>query len=441
VAYDAHSDQDLAFDTLQLHAGYDPAGHNGSKAVPVYQTAAFELGDFDRCVRLFNYEEDGHSYVRFSNPTNEVLEKRMAALEGGAASVCFASGMSAISGTLLNLARAGDEIAAVKTLYGGTANLLADVLPDYGIATRWVADPADLDAYAGAITPRTKAICIESLGNPSMNVIDIEAVAGVAHEHGVPLVVDGTFATPYLLRPFDSGADIVCHSSTKYISGHGTTIGGIVVEKGGFDWRNGRFPQFEKFLEENASFIETGALLHTAFTRRLRMRYLTEFGGHMSPMTAFLTLNGVETLSLRMQRHAENALKVAAFLEGHPAVLEVAYPSLPSSPHHALAAKYVPRGSGAIIGVRVRGGLAAGRRVLERVRIFDYMVNVGDTKSLIVHPATSIHHGLAVEEQERAGVFEDTLRLSVGTEDAGDLIRDLDQALEGAAPGQTARSR
>ena len=434
MAYDAHSDDSLAFDTLQLHAGYDPAGHNGSKAVPVYQTAAFELGDFDRCTRLFNYEEDGHSYVRFSNPTNDVLEKRMAALEGGAAAVCLASGMSAISSTLLNLAQAGDEIAAVQTLYGGTTTLLADVLPDYGITTNWIADPGDLRSYAAAITARTKALYIESLGNPSVNVIDIEAVAAIAHEHGVPLVVDGTFATPYLLRPFDFGADIVCHSSTKYISGHGTTIGGIVVEKGGFDWRNGRFPQFARFLDDNARYIEPGALQHTAFTRRLRMRYLAEFGGHMSPMTAFLTLNGVETLSLRMQRHAENALKVATFLEGHPGVLEVAYASLPSSPYHELAAKYFPRGSGAILGVRVRGGLAGAKRVLERVRIFDYMVNVGDTKSMIVHPATSIHHGLTPEEQERAGVFEDTLRISVGTEDAGDLLRDLDQALEGALP-------
>jgi O-acetylhomoserine (thiol)-lyase len=304
------------------------------------------------------------------------------------------------------------------------------VLPDYGITTNWIADPGDLQAYASAITDRTKALYIESLGNPSVNVIDIEAVAAIAHERGVPLVVDGTFATPYLLRPLDFGADVVCHSSTKYISGHGTTIGGIVVEKGGFDWRNGRFPQFARFLDDNARFIEPGALRHTAFTRRLRMRYLAEFGGHMSPTTAFFTLSGVETLSLRMQRHAENALKVATFLESHPAVLEVAYASLPSSPYHELAAKYFPRGSGAILGVRVRGGLAGAKRVLERVRIFDYMVNVGDTKSMIVHPATSIHHGLTRADQERAGVFEDTLRISVGTEDAGDLLRDLDQALE-----------
>lgn len=430
MTYDAHDDQSLAFDTLQLHAGYEPACHNGSKAVPVYQTSAFELGDFDRCVRLFDYEEEGHSYVRFSNPTNDVLEKRMAALEGGAAALSMSSGMAAISNTFLNLAQAGDEIAAVKTLYGGSMTLLGKVLPDYGITTNWIEDPDDPDAYAAAITPRTKAVYIESLGNPCINVVDLEAVAAVAHEQGVPLVVDSTFPTPYLLRPFEFGADIVCHSSTKYISGHGTTIGGIAVEKGGFDWGSGRFPQFERFIEENERCIDPEDLRHTAFTRRLRMRYLTELGGHMSPMTAFLTLQGVETLSLRMQRHAANALAVASFLEDHPAVREVSYPSLPSSPHHDLAAKYFPRGSGAILGVRVRGGLSAAKRVLEKVRIFDYMVNVGDTKSLIVHPATSIHHGIPPEEQRKAGVFEDTLRISVGTEDAGDLVQDLAQALE-----------
>ena len=259
MTYEAHSDDSLAFDTLQLHAGYDPALHNGSKAVPLYQTAAFELGDFDRCTRLFDYEEEGHSYVRFSNPTSEVLEKRIAALEGGSAAVCMSSGMSAISSTLLNLAQAGDEIAAVKTLYGGTTTLLADLLPDYGITTNWVEASDDLDAYAAAITEKTKALHVESLGNPSVNVIDIEAVAAVAHERGVPLIVDDTFATPYLLRPFDFGADIVCHSTTKYISGHGTTIGGVVVEKGGFDWRNGRFPQVERFLDQSAPYIEAAS--------------------------------------------------------------------------------------------------------------------------------------------------------------------------------------
>lgn len=431
MTYRAHEDDSLGFDTLQLHAGYDPADHHLSKAVPIYQTSAFELGDFDRCERLFNYEENGHSYVRFSNPTNDVLERRIAALEGGAAAVSMASGMAAISNSLLNLAQAGDEIAAVRTLYGGSATLLTKVFPDYGIGARWIEDADDLDQYRAALTDKTKALYIESLGNPCMNIIDMEAVASIAHERGVPVVVDSTFATPYLMSPFEFGADVVCHSSTKYISGHGTTIGGIAVEKGGFDWRNGRFPQFESFLDENEQFVAADELLRTAFTRRLRMRYLTELGGHMSPMTAFLTLQGVETLSLRMQRHAENAFRIAEYLESHPRVKEVSYPSLPSSPYHALARKYFPKGSGAILAIRVEGGLEGAKRVLGRVRIFDYMVNVGDVKSLIVHPATSIHHGLPPERQRQAGVYPDTLRISVGTEDVADLIRDLDQALAG----------
>lgn len=430
MSYQAYDDPSLGFDTKQLHAGYNPAEHDRSKAVPVYQTAAFELGGFDRCVRLFAYEEQGHSYVRFSNPTNDVLEKRIAALEGGSAALGMSSGMSAISNTFLNLAQAGDEIAAVKTLYGGSTTLLKKVLPPYGIRANWIEDADDLDSYRAAITEKTKAVYIESLGNPGMNVIDLEGVAKLAHGHGIPLVVDNTFATPYLLRPFEFGADIVCHSATKYLSGHGTVISGLVVEKGGFDWLGGKFPQFGEFYREYTGSIDEAALRRNLFTYRLRIRYLTELGGHLSPTSAFLILQGMETLSLRMQRHADNARKVAEFLSAHPAVLEVSYPSLPSSPYHALSEKYFPKGSGAILAVRLRGGLAAAKRVLERVRIFDYMVNVGDAKSLIVHPATSTHYGLPREEQEKAGVFDDTLRLSVGIEDADDLINDLRQALE-----------
>jgi len=430
MSYQAFNDESLAFDTKQLHAGYNPSEHFKSKAVPIYQTAAFELGDFDRCERLFSYEEEGHSYVRFSNPTNDVLEKRIASLEGGAAALSMSSGMSAISNTFLNLAKSGDEIAAVKTLYGGSTTLLSKVLPPYGIRANWIEDVEDLDSYRAAITDKTKAVYIESLGNPGMNVIDIEAVAAIAHEYGIPLVVDSTFATPYLLRPFEFGADIVCHSSTKYLSGHGTVISGIVVEKGGFDWLNGKFPQFEEFYNEYTGKIEEATLRNTMFTYRLRIRYLTELGGHLSPMSAFFIIQGLETLSLRMQRHADNALKVATFLEQHPAVLSVAYPSLPGSPYHALAQKYFPLGSGAILGVRLKGGLSAAKRVLEKVRIFDYMVNVGDVKSMIVHPATSTHYGLPEEVKNKAGVFGDTLRISVGTEDANDLINDLSQALE-----------
>jgi O-acetylhomoserine (thiol)-lyase len=430
MSYQAFNDESLAFDTKQLHAGYDPSEHFRSKAVPIYQTAAFELGDFDRCTRLFAYEEQGHSYVRFSNPTNDVLEKRIAALEGGAAALSMSSGMSVISNTFLNLAQSGDQIAAVKTLYGGSTTLLSKVLPPYGITANWIEDAQDLDAYRAAITEKTKAIYIESLGNPGMNVIDIEAVATIAHENGIPLVVDSTFATPYLLRPFEFGADIICHSSTKYLSGHGTVISGIAVEKGGFDWFNGKFPQIEEFYKEYAGKIEENSLRNTAFTHRLRIRYLTELGGHLSPMSAFFILQGLETLSLRMQRHVDNALKVATFLKAHQAVLDVAYPSLPDSPYHKLAEKYFPLGSGAILAIRLKGGLAAAKRVIEKVRIFDYMVNVGDAKSLIVHPATSTHFGLPEEVKQKAGVFDDTLRISVGIENVNDLINDLSQALE-----------
>jgi O-acetylhomoserine (thiol)-lyase len=431
VTYEAHDDERLRFDTLQVHAGYDPAAHNGSKAVPIYQTAAFELGDFDRCVRLFDYAEEGHSYVRFSNPTNDVLEKRLAALEGGTAAVSMSSGMSAISSTLLSLAHAGDQIVAIKTLYGGTTALLDDVLPDYGVTTSWVEDADDPASYEAAITDETKAVYVESLGNPSMNIVDLEAVAAVAHAYGVPLVVDNTFATPYLFRPFDHGADIICHSATKYLCGHGSTVGGLVVEKGGFDWRNGRFPHLEKFLDEMVKTVPAAELERTAFTRRLRIRYMNQIGTHMSPLSAFLTLQGVETLSLRMRRHVENALAVAHFLETHPAVFDVAYSGLESSPYRELARRYFPRGTGAIMTFRVHGGVAEARRVLERARIWDYMVNLGDTKSMIVHPATSIHHGLTEGQQAEAGVFPDTLRLSVGTEDPEDLIADLAQALGG----------
>lgn len=431
MSYEAYKDDSLSFETKQLHAGYNPSEHLRSKAVPIYQTAAFELGSFERCQRLFDYTEEGYSYVRFSNPTNDVLEKRIAALEGGAAAVSLSSGMSAISTTFLTLAEAGDEFAAVRSLYGGTTKLLTKILPNYGITTNWVEDPDDLDSFRRAVTEKTKAIFIESLGNPGLNIVDMEGVANIAHEHGIPFIVDGTFATPYLNRPFEFGADLVCHSSTKYLNGHGTTISGIVVEKGGFNWLNGRFPQFESFYNELAGFIEDEKLRNTLFTRRLRNIYLTELGAHLSPNSAFQVLQGLETLSLRMQRHAENALQIAAFLDRHPEILEVAYPSLPSSPYYELAQKYFPKGAGAMLSVRVKGGFEAAKRVLEKVRIFDFMVNVGDAKSMIVHPASTTHYGLPEDILEKAGVYEDSLRLSIGIENVNDLIEDLRQALAG----------
>ena len=430
MSYEAYKDNKLGFTTRQLHAGYNPAEHYRSKAVPIYHTAAFELGDFDRCTRLFEYSEEGHSYVRFSNPTNDVLEKRIASLEGGSAALAFSSGMAAISNTFLNIARAGDEIAAVQTLYGGTTTLLNKILPEYGIRGRFVEDENDIESYKKAINENTKAVYIESLGNPGMNIVDIETIAKLAHENGIPLIIDNTFATPYLINAFDYGADILCYSATKYLAGHGTIIAGLTVEKGGFDWHNGKFPQFDAFYEEYRNSLGEETLKSSIFTKRLRIRYLTDLGAHLSPTNAFYLLQGMETLSLRMERHVENARKVAQFLEAHPKILSVSYPGLESSHYYSLAKKYFPKGPGAILSIRLKGGLEAAKKVLEQVRVFDYMVNVGDAKSLIVHSATSTHFGQSREERERAGVFEDTLRLSVGIEDAEDLIGDLKQALE-----------
>lgn len=431
MSYKAYDNKELGFTTRQLHAGYNPADHYRSKAVPIYQTAVFELGDYERCLRLFEYAEEGHSYVRFSNPTNDVLEKRLASLEGGAAAVSFGSGMAAISSTLLNLAHEGDEIVAVQTLYGGSTTLLAKTLPDYGITGKFVEDETDIESYRKLITDKTKAIYLECIGNPKINIIDVDKVTELAHEYGIPVVMDNTFATPYLFRPFEHGVDIVCYSATKYLAGHGVVIAGMAVEKGGFNWLNGRFPEFETFYEGNKKDIGEDVLKEVMFTKRLRMRYLTDLGGHMSPQTAFYVLQGMETLSLRMDRHVQNAQKLAEFLEQHPAIKEVSYPGLKSSPYYDLARKYFPKGPGAMMAIRVKGGLKGALQVLKKVEVFDYMVNVGDAKSLIVHPASSTHFGHSVEEQAKAGVYEDTLRLSIGIEDIDDLIADLDQALEG----------
>ncbi|MDD3278222.1 MAG: O-acetylhomoserine aminocarboxypropyltransferase/cysteine synthase [Lachnospiraceae bacterium] len=430
MSYEAYQDETLGFTTRQLHAGYNPALHYRSKAVPIYQTAVFELGDYDRCVRLFDYSEEGDSYVRFSNPTNEVLEKRIASLEGGSGALALASGMAAISNTFLNLTNSGDEIAAVQTLYGGSTTLLSHALPEYGITGRFVEDENDIESYKKAINEKTKAIYIESLGNPGMNIVDIEKIADLAHANGIPLVIDNTFATPYLLKPFDYGVDISCYSATKYLAGHGIAIAGLVVEQGDFNWLNGRFPQFDAFYKEYKNQISEETLKREMFTKRLRIRYLTDFGAHMSPQTAFYLLQGMETLSLRLDRHTYNAQKIAEYLEQHPKVESVSYPGLPSSPYYELGKKYFPKGAGAILSVRIRGGQKAARRVLERVRVFDYMVNVGDAKSLIVHPASSTHFNQTVEERAKAGVYDNTLRLSIGIEDVEDLIADLDQALQ-----------
>ncbi|MDO4620519.1 MAG: O-acetylhomoserine aminocarboxypropyltransferase/cysteine synthase [Lachnospiraceae bacterium] len=430
MSYSACYDETLGFTTRQLHAGYDPAEHNRAKTAPVYQTAVFELGSYERGLRLFEYAEEGHSYVRFSNPTNTVLEKRISSLEGGSAAVSFASGMAGISSTILNLAKAGDEIVSIKTLYGGSTTLFEKLLPDYGIHTRFVEHENDPEEYRALINEKTKAVYVESLGNPGINIVDLEAVAAVAHEYGVPVVVDNTFATPYLFRPFEHGADIVCYSATKFLAGHGTTIAGLVVEKGDFNWRSGRFPQFDKYYADNVEFMGEEVLSRELFTKRLRQTYLTDLGAHMSPTSAFLLMQGIETLSLRMRQHVKNAQDVAEFLEAHPAVKQVNYPGLKNSPYYDLSQKYFPEGPGAILSIRVNGGLEGAKKVVNNVKLFDYMVNVGDAKSLIVHSASTTHYGQSKEMQEAAGVYEDTLRLSIGIEDTEDLINDLRQALE-----------
>ncbi len=429
MSYEAFRMEELGFTTRQLHAGYDPEKHFRSKAVPIYQTAVFELGDYDRCIRLFEYAEEGHSYVRFSNPTNEILEKRITSLEGGTAAVSMASGMAAISNTILNLCETGDEVIAVSTLYGGSTTLISSLLPRYGITGRIVRNENDINDYRALITDRTKCIYIESIGNPGINVLDIESITSLAHEHGIPVVTDNTFCTPYLHRPFEHGVDIVCYSATKYLAGHGILIGGLVVENGSFNYLNGRFPQFEEFYRENVDLIGADVLEREMFTKRLRMVFLTDLGAHMSPQNAFYLLQGMETLSLRMERHVKNAQQIAEYLNAHPMISQVNYPGLVSSPYHSLADKYFPKGPGAMMSVRVSGGLQKAKQVLQKVRVFDYMVNVGDAKSLIVHPASSTHFSLSSREREKAGVYEDTLRLSVGIEDVQDLIDDLDQAL------------
>ncbi|MDR0518558.1 MAG: aminotransferase class I/II-fold pyridoxal phosphate-dependent enzyme [Clostridiales Family XIII bacterium] len=432
MVYSAWKNENLGFGTRQLHAGYDPSSHNGAKAVPIYQDAAFQLGDFDRGGRLFSFAEDGYSYGRYSNPTTEALERRLESLEGSRpAAVAMASGMAAAANTFLNIAVSGDELVASSTLYGGNLTLLKKILPQYGIRSAFVRDENDPSSYAAAITDRTKAIFVECLGNPNSNIVDFEPIAEVAHSAGIPLIVDNTFATPYLFRPFEHGADIVTYSATKYLSGHGILIGGAVVDRGGFDWLgSNRYPHLEKFYEENSEAIDGEKLRRFLFSLRLRMTYLCDLGSYMSPQTAFYILQGLETLSLRMERHVANAKRVAEFLDSHKNVLSVSYPSLESSPYRSLAEKYFPRGAGAIVSFRPVGGLDAAKRIIERCELFDFMANVGDAKSLIVHAATSTHFGQPAEALEAAGVAEDTIRLSIGIEDADDLIADLGQALE-----------
>ncbi|MFS8544432.1 MAG: O-acetylhomoserine aminocarboxypropyltransferase/cysteine synthase, partial [Limnochordales bacterium] len=419
------------WEPLAIHGGQAPDPPTGSRAVPISQPTSYVFADTRHAQELFALDEAGNIYSRIGNPTVDVLEKRVAQLEGGVAGVAFASGQVAMTSAILTLAGSGDEIVAAAHLYGGTYTLLAATLAQLGITVKFV-DPTDPDNFRRAMTERTKAVIGETIGNPRLSLLDIEAVARIAHEHGVPLIVDNTFATPFLCRPIEWGADIVVHSATKWLGGHGTSIGGIVVDGGRFDWGNGRFPLL---TEPDPTYHglrfhrEFGTL---AFATRLRTRILRDVGGCMSPFNAFLILLGVETLPVRMERHCENALRVAQHLEEHPAVEWVLYPGLPSHPQYALAEKYLPRGAGAMVVFGIKGGAAAGARLIDRSVLWSHLANVGDAKSLIIHPASTTHQQLSPEEQAQAGVSPDLVRLSVGLEGVADLIAELDDSLYAA---------
>jgi len=419
----------LGFDTLSLHAGQAPDPQTGARATPIYFTTSFVFRDSDHAAALFNMERAGHVYSRISNPTNAVLEERMAALEGGAAAIATASGQAALHLGLATIAGAGSHIVSSGALYGGSHNLLHYTLPRFGVETTFVR-PRDLDAWRAAIRPNTKALFAETLGNPGLDVLDIPAVAAIAHENGLPLLVDSTFTTPYLLKPFDHGADLLFHSATKFLGGHGVAIGGVLVDGGTFDWvASGKFPEitgeYEGFHGMNFSEESTVA----PFSLRARREGLRDFGACMSPATAFQILQGVETLPLRMQRHVDNTRKVVEFLAKHPAVASVSYPELPEHPDYALAKKLLPKGCGAVFSFSIRGDRAAGQRFVESLQIFSHLANVGDAKSLVIHPASTTHFRMDDAALKAAGITEGTMRLSVGLEDSADLIDDLANGL------------
>lgn len=426
--------REFGFETKQLHAGHGLDREVRARAVPIYQSTSFQYEDFAHAQALGSLEELGFSYSRTGNPTCAVLERRIAALEGGTAALAVGSGSAATAFAVLNLTHAGDEIVAASTLYGGSFTLFQHTLPKYGVHTRLV-DPADLGAYAAAITERTKAVFVETIGNPDINVVDLRAIAELAHAHGLPLIVDNTFATPYLCRPIEHGANVVVHSATKFIGGHGTSIGGLIVDGGNFDWTSGRFPDFTTPDRTNGGMIhaqrwaDQPEVGNFAFVMKARLHYQRDIGAALSPFNAFLFLQGLETLSLRMERQTANAQAVAEFLAGHPQVAWVAYPGLPSSPYHELARTYLPKGAGAILGFGVRGGQAQAQRLIDALQVFSFLANVGDSKSLVAHPATVTHGPLDEDERQLAGVLPEQIRLSVGTESLDDLLWDLEQAL------------
>ena len=422
--------REFKFETLQLHAGQVVDATTKSRAVPIYQTTSFVFDDTQEGAELFALQKAGNIYTRITNPTTSAFEERIAALEGGVGALATASGMAAITYTILALAHAGDHVVAASTIYGGTFNLLKETLPRYGITTTFV-DIDRLEEVEAAIKDNTKLVLIETLGNPVINIPDIEKIAEIAHKHQIPLVADNTFATPYLINVFSHGVDIVVHSATKFIGGHGTTIGGVIVDSGKFDWAaSGKFPQL---VEEDPSYHNisyTRDVGAAAFIVAARVQLLRDMGAALSPFNSFLLLQGLETLSLRVERHVQNAEKIVDFLVNNPKVEKVNYPKLPDSPYHALAEKYLPKGVGSIFTFHVKGGEAEARKVIDNLEIFSNLANVADAKSLVVHPATTTHAQLSDSDLEAAGVTKNQIRLSIGLENVDDLIEDLRLALE-----------
>jgi O-acetylhomoserine (thiol)-lyase len=423
-----HSDP--GFDTLALHAGTAPDPATGARAVPIHLSTSFVFDSSEHAASLFNMERAGHVYSRISNPTNAVLEERVAALEGGVGAIATASGQAALHLAICTLAGAGSHIVSSSALYGGSHNLLHYTLARFGIQTTFV-KPGDIDGWRAAIRPDTRLLLGETLGNPGLDVLDIPTVSALAHEHGLPLLVDSTFTTPWLMQPFDHGADLIFHSATKFLSGHGTVIGGVLVDSGRFDWdKSGRFPELTQPYEGFHGMVFSEESTVGAFLLRARREGLRDFGACMSPHTAWLILQGIETLPLRMARHVENTRKAVAFLAPHSMVANVGYPELESHPHHALAKKLLPRGCGSVFSFDLRGSREQGKAFIESLKIFSHLANVGDCRSLVIHPASTTHFRMDDAALAQAGITPGTIRLSIGLEDADDLIDDLKRALK-----------
>ena len=420
----------FGFNTRQLHEGYTPDPTTGSRAVPIYQTTAYDLQSTDRAARLFALQESGNIYTRISNPTSNVFEKRVASLEGGVGALEVGSGHAAQATAILTICEAGDHIVSTSTLYGGTVTQFKYTFPKLGIHVTLV-DPTDPENFRRAIQPNTKIIYGETISNPLGNIFPFDEVSKIAQEHGIPLMIDNTFATPYLCRPFEWGADIVTHSTTKFIGGHGTTLGGIIVDSGKFNWtKSGRFKNFTEPDPAYHHVIYADDFGPLAFISKARAGILRDFGTTQQPIASWFLIQGLETLSLRMERHVQNAQRAAEFLENHPNVKWVSYAGLPSHPDHASAKKYLPKGTGAVLGFGVKGGREAGAKFIDNLQLFSHVANIGDTRSLAIHPASTTHSQLSDEEQTAAGVSPDFIRLSIGLEDVEDILWDLDQALQ-----------